>query len=108
MSKALEDIAAERQRQISQEGWTPEHDDSHATGELSQAAASYALMRPGGLSFLNDMARRVWPWDMKWWKPSDRRRNLVKAGALIVAEIDRLDREKAADDAEGLRIAKAS
>jgi hypothetical protein len=31
------------------------------------------------------------PWDYKWWKPSkDPIKNLVKAGALIAAEIDRL------------------
>lgn len=36
--------------------------------------------------------RNGWPWDMKWWKPSDDPiKNLVKAGALIAAEIDRLN-----------------
>lgn len=33
-----------------------------------------------------------WPWDASWWKPNARRRNLVKAGALILAEIERIDR----------------
>jgi hypothetical protein len=28
----------------------------------------------------------------EWWKPTNRRRDLVKAGALILAEIERLDR----------------
>jgi hypothetical protein len=35
---------------------------------------------------------QIWPWDRKWWKPTDRRRDLVKAAALILAEIERLDR----------------
>jgi len=35
----------------------------------------------------------AWPWDPKWWKPKDRRRDLVRAAALIIAEIDRHDRE---------------
>lgn len=39
---------------------------------------------------------RYWPWEPGWWKPgkgnsyADRVRELVKAGALIAAEIDRL------------------
>lgn len=38
-----------------------------------------------------DKAPDEWPWDPSWWKPSpDVVSNLVKAGALIAAEIDRL------------------
>ena len=41
-----------------------------------------------------------WPWDESWWKPSnDSIRNLVKAGALIAAEIDRLHRKQRDDRA---------
>lgn len=92
--RALVDIMNERHRQIEAEGWTPEHDDDHNKAELARAAACYAagtseLCTPFPISFL-------WPWDKSWWKPSeDRRRNLVKAGALIIAEIERLDRLKA-------------
>lgn len=89
--QAVSDITAERLRQINVEGWNAEHDDRHDIGELSQAAAAYALMRPG-MSYLNDIAKNIWPWDFYWWKPANRRRNLVKSGALIVAEIERLDR----------------
>ena len=35
-----------------------------------------------------------WPWSDKWWKPKDKIRDLVRAGALIAAEIDRLQRLK--------------
>jgi hypothetical protein len=101
---ALDEIAAERKRQIEAEGWTPEHDDAHTYGEMSLAAACYALA--GGYRLADDGIRespnptldaaafikRWWPWDWSWWKPNNRRRNLVKAGALIVAEIERLDR----------------
>ncbi len=86
----VELIAAERRRQIEQEDWTPEHDDEHSMGELRQAARAYAG-DPGHAS--NPPAG--WPWDEEWWKPSeDAVRNLVKAGALIAAEIDRLQRGK--------------
>jgi hypothetical protein len=87
MSKALDDIVAERQRQLLKEGWTENHDDEHSVGELAMAGASYAIA-----DNLPNRAQEIWPWGMNWWKPTDRRRNLVKAGALILAEIERLDR----------------
>jgi hypothetical protein len=87
---AWRDVMAERQRQISAEGWTPEHDDGHSECELARAAATYALCtKPEQLAVSGVV---VWPWDRSWWKPSDYRRNLVKSGALILAEIERLDR----------------
>jgi len=93
MATALEDIAAERQRQIEAEGWTPEHDDQHTNSEMAFAASCYAY--EAGLSPSDrgiDNPPPDWPWDEKWWKPTDRRRDLVKSGALIVAEIERIDR----------------
>ena len=80
-------IAAERERQVEREGWTPEHDDSHAGGQLWRAAECYLTE-----DYMRLPPHR-WPWIGQWWKPSrDRVRNLVKAGALIAAEIDRLQR----------------
>jgi hypothetical protein len=76
-------IAVERARQMSVEGWTPAHDDEHHRGELAVSAARYAL---------HDTAvsnRIAWQWESYWWKPKDPIRNLVRAGALIAAEIDR-------------------
>lgn len=96
-------IRAERERQISGEGWGPEHDDSHRSGELCDAAISYARAaakqaRGESHEYLKEMAAAAavpWPWEDGWWKPdADQIRNLVKAGALIAAEIDRLDRER--------------
>ncbi|EOK5831519.1 ead/Ea22-like family protein [Escherichia coli] len=87
---AILDVIAERQRQQSVEGWMPEHDDEHCNGELAMAAVCYinetgTVNRNGGKPWW-------WPWDASWWKPNARRRNLVKAGALILAEIERIDR----------------
>lgn len=85
-------IAAERQRQIDVEGWTPEHDDEHGDYALASAAMAYiphAIYRRDPAELPNQW----WPWAREWWKPSaDPVRNLVKAGALIAAEIDRLQR----------------
>lgn len=97
----IELIAQERARQVSEEGWTPEHDDRHVGGELAGAAVCYAVQH---LRIGNDFLRRkvetlageLWPWATSYWKPSkDPIRNLVKAGALIAAEIDRLQRAEA-------------
>ncbi len=114
---AIEDIAAERRRQIEVEGWHAAHDDDpHGGGALAIAAAWYAMnahthdMLPSErLEITNsshvanalfagrhgEQSSMAWPWELKWWKPKDRRRDLVRAGALIVAEIERLDRARA-------------
>ena len=81
-------IQKERQRQIESEVWTPEHDDKHTTFELSRAAVCYVFSVVNIYSVAN-----WWPWEWNWWKTSSNPiRNLVKAGALIAAEIDRLQR----------------
>ena len=88
---AIELIAAERERQITGERWTISHDDSHGAGQLALAAAVYAIPpKKRGDRVLG----MLWPWSDRWYKPTpdDRIRELVKAGALIVAEIDRIQR----------------
>ncbi len=99
----VEIISAERQRQIEAEGWTAEHDDAYVESELAFAAACYAEFSAYGyLPGLRKMKRKSvtsqWPFDLSWWKPSSgddingRILELAKAGALIAAEIDRLQR----------------
>ena len=96
LTQAARDVLAERQRQISAESWTPEHDDDHAPGELAIAGACYAAFskshpRPG-------YCPGAWPWSANWWKPSpDPRRNLIKANALLLAELERMDRADASN-----------
>lgn len=98
----VELIAEERKRQIDVEGWGKGHDACHDQNELALAAICYAFPQnniqigdeDGRVNPLVVMIERIrfWPWGMKWWKPSpkNRVRELVKAGALIAAEIDRL------------------
>lgn len=94
---AIDDIKAERLRQMHQEHWSTQHDDRHTRGELAQAAGCYALHagQPEPAQVRPGYAPQDWPWEARWWKPKDRRRDLVRAGALIVAEIERLDRAAA-------------
>lgn len=96
LSQAAQDVLAERQRQISVEGWTPEHDDEHGDGDLAAASAAYAIEANALLEGMTPSETReppfCWPWGREWWKSRDARRNLIKAGALILAELERLDR----------------
>lgn len=98
-------IAEERLRQIEEEGYDKKHDDNHAAGQLAMAAVAYAIP-------MTDLIPNAWPWDAEEFKkeaegfitPSPggdkdraewiygRTDDLVKAGALIAAEIDRLGR----------------
>jgi len=110
-----ERIAQERTRQVEEEGWTAEHDETeHEPGDLAAAAAVYAAgdniyeenrpERPSGFEAIE--FDPLWPFDAAWFKPSGYERNvdalchddrlngrirdLEKAGALCAAEIDRL------------------
>jgi hypothetical protein len=90
-------VIAERQRQQDVEGWDTAHDDAHAPGELSHAGASYAIAAPGHLLGENISEPPItWHWEDAWWKPTGFRRDLVKAGALIVAEGEKFDRNRKA------------
>ncbi len=94
---ALDLIVEERQRQKEIEGWTPEHDNEHTDGSLATVAACYAVAETLREDFdTNDIMPDFWPesWDESWWKPSpdNRIKELAKAGALILAEIERLQR----------------
>lgn len=84
-------ILAERNRQIDQEGFDAANDDERDCGELADAAACYALGKP------EQIIKQLWPWSAVWWKATTRKRNLIKAGALIVAELERLERVEKKD-----------
>lgn len=89
---AILDVIAERQRQKAVEGWTSEHDDKYGKSQLLWASSCYVL---NTIQPFNRIPMD-WPWAPEWWKPTGPRRDLVKAGALILAEIERIDRQEAA------------
>ena len=115
LTSAARDVLVERQRQIEAEGWKTERDDVYDTGEIALAAACYAAhsascaaikaphTAPGVFvrtRSAQDFVGEMWPWSEDWWKPSGHRRNLEKAGALILAEIERIDRATLAAQAK--------
>jgi hypothetical protein len=90
-------VLHERDRQIEKEGFSSERDDGYVKRELAMAAASYAWIAGFDDDFRKQYpARRApdvwWPWGKDWWKPKDHRSDLVRAAALIIAEIERIDR----------------
>lgn len=93
LSAFLQAVIAERFRQIEAEGWSIEHDDKHALGELAQAGACYASRAGLPGRTVSDLPRE-WPWSSEWWKPAGFRRDLVRAAALILAEGEKFDRNR--------------
>lgn len=101
-SAAVRDLLAERRRQVREEGYTSGKDDRYTDGELATAASVYAFWAAPGpdstdahLCYLNRKLPPCWPWGPDQWKPTNQRLMLIKAGALILAELDRLDRRAA-------------
>jgi hypothetical protein len=115
----VELIAEERKRQIEIEGWDKKHDSLHSHGQMIGAAACYAV-NALNKSHTSDFARvqiygipepqetlhgvkyptkgewvDAWPWDKRWDKREkhDAIRSLTIAGALIAAELDRLNKK---------------
>lgn len=87
-SEAAYDITAERRRQIEKNGYDYAHDDEHINNELVDAALAFAYSE-----------KDFWPWGSESWKAvidhnHNKREMLVRAAALLMAEIERIDREK--------------
>jgi hypothetical protein len=106
--QVITEISVERERQISAEGWSAEHDDQHKDRSMAKAAAAYcqSAANPGTYQTGPQAAidfPLIWPsgWSRRWWKPKDPRRDLIRAAALIVAEIERLDRLTAGEEGKG-------
>lgn len=94
LSGVLVELGLERARQVTVEGRTAEHDDEHKTGELAAAAGCYATHASCQIAYpeTQHVPGVEWPFEQAAWKPKTPRRNLVIAAALIIAEIQRLDR----------------
>lgn len=110
---AVIDVIEERRRQVCSEGWTARHDNEHGDGSMALAAACYACnaatwarrdpsIQDTDYVRLSSPGFR-WPWAQKWWKPKSQRRDLVRAAALLIAEIERLDRAALPFNASGVK-----
>lgn len=92
-------IAQERTRQVVTEAMTAQGDAGYRRGQLAYAALAYLQLsamelRDGGRAHIATASPPAcWPWDASWWKPRDVRRDLVRAGALIAAQLDAIDQQ---------------
>ena len=96
-------IVVERQRQVIEKGYTPEHDAQHDVHDLLKAADAYMNFAvnadtnrgyPEVFSQLRDLAGTGWPWEKDSFKPVDVETALIKAGAMIAAALDHIENEK--------------
>jgi hypothetical protein len=85
-------IEAERQRQIEAEGFDAARDDGYTERQLWAAGVCY--FERATLEVPAYPAPKGWPWAKRWWKPGTAERDLIRAGALMLAEIDRMRRLK--------------
>lgn len=116
-AQLVQEIRAERDRQVLEEGYEVAHDDAHGPAKLLRAAGAYidaAQQRLHVLHTLRAVGRDVsglppyadtaqpwdWPWSPEWWKPKDPRRDMVRAGALLLAALECADRQAAAERAD--------
>lgn len=98
------DVLLERRRQVDAKGYSQAADDRYRSGELAGAAAAYAIAAQLGEQvkashgLVPDERYRTmspmacWKWPRDAWKPKNPRAYLVRAAALIIAEIERIDR----------------
>lgn len=113
-TNAARDVLAERRRQVEAEGWTRANDDGYTDHSLAKAAAAYAMaaatehaeravLDDFGNKGLTFYLKHMWPtsWEPAWFKPKSRRADLVKAGALILAEIERIDHAASSEQKGG-------
>lgn len=100
-SKAVLDVLNERARQIGQENYSAEHDDQYQNNELLRAGVGYAehVVARGWVysdanpeKYQSEEESEFWPWPSESWKPKNPRADLVRAAALLIAEIERIDR----------------
>lgn len=82
------DVIEERRRQRAELGYTPGHDDAYIFDELPRAAIAYIMWTYNKSQAIPPM----WLWSMEHWKPKTPRENVVRAIALLIAEVERMDR----------------
>ena len=92
-SRGMTDVLTERGKHSSH-GFDDKHDDEHQRGEIAYAAIAYAseavATQNGMAKWVAAFNRAIEPWPIAYARTP--RTNLVCAAALLIAEIDRIDR----------------
>lgn len=99
-SDAARDVLGERRRQIDVKGFSADRDDMYDPGFLVSAAAAYLLYAADALNpfsqgdgGFSEEPPAIWSFGRTWWKPVCPRSAMKKAAALVIAEMERLDRD---------------
>lgn len=94
MSIGIEKLATERVRQIEEKGYDAEHDHNHVLLLRwgAQAYLRHAIALDEGVDLTAEECQ--WPWSEEFWKPGTAEEDLIKAGAMIAADLDVLELEK--------------
>lgn len=87
-------------RQLIKTDLPPQEADQYIDGSITHAAGAYLSMATANFYplalrvILQRDAKELWPWSEERWDPTiSPRRNLIRAAAYIVAEIERLERD---------------
>ncbi len=96
MKTGIELISEMRWEQVYKHGYNNDHDSDHTGGELSKAAAALACI--GTDAYVEDLSNFIEDYTDEWGlceKLKDNRlKSLIVAGALIAAEIDRINNKE--------------
>lgn len=91
MTDVIADVVMELDRQR-ERGFSQKRDDAHTKGDLARAGGVYALWCYAA-ALESHILMYMWPWGRDYFKPKGVRRDLVRAAALIIAEIQKIDRD---------------
>lgn len=102
-TKAVQDVLAERVRQKEVKGYSETNDDTYLNNQLLCAAKSYldhviardwVYQKDNPDAYINEEVPDYFPFNDIFWKPKTPRQDLIRVVALIIAEIERLDRNE--------------
>ena len=82
---AIDLVKKEREKQISKHGYTTAHDRQHPKKAVLYGALAYL----NSVIYSPTVGTEDWPFEEESFKPEGDIKNLVKAAAMIIAEIDK-------------------
>ena len=82
---AIDLVKKEREKQISKHGYTIVHDRQHPKKAVLYGALAYL----NSVIYSPNIGIEDWPFEEESFKPEGDVNNLVKAAAMIIAEIDK-------------------
>lgn len=104
---AFRALCAERLEQVERHGFTAAHDARHVDGEIAQGALAYLLAGMAAALGMDDDPRatetlaaafNAWPFAGSGFRTGTPSECFIKAAAMLLAEVDRIEAQDAATD----------